>query len=306
MRRRIKLTESDLRNLISKSVNRILKENDEDEYDWENVDWGSADYEPDEHTKDFQNHMSWRNKEEVDANDRVMSGDLDGTFIPPEDYERANEFFRDQEASKERPDAKRHWDWGYKSALPDDLTTLTLPDGIDEYEAQATDLNSRFNESRIRRIVRESIKRSLRENEEYDWDEFEADPEGTKDLENDISWNIKDISDRKGMADTMPEELMWDEKNDMYPSHDDMGFFKDDLEPYDNGYDSIYGDRDVSDEYYGDSDYRFTHDEWNEDDPLMNLDRAFEPTSDLNRRYNESKIRRIVRESLRRASRRRR
>jgi hypothetical protein len=154
-------------------------------------------------------------------------------------------------------------------------------------------------ESDLRNLISESVKRILKENDEYDWDEFEADPEGTKDLENDISWNIKDIGDRKGMADTMPEELMWDEKNDMYPSHDDMGFFKDDLEQYDNGYDSIYGDRDVSDEYYGDSDYRFTHDEWNEDDPLMNLDRAFEPTSDLNRRYNESKIRRIVRESMR-------
>ena len=164
----------------------------------------------------------------------------------------------------------------------------------------------RLTESDLRNLISESVRRILKENDEYDWDEFEADPEGTKDLENDISWNIKDIGDRKGMADTMPEELMWDEKNDMYPSHDDMGFFKDDLEQYDNGYNSIYGDRDVSDEYYGDSDYRFTHDEWNEDDPLMNLDRAFEPTSDLNRRYNESKIRRIVRESLRRASRRRR
>lgn len=160
MRRRIRLTESDLRNLISESVRRILKENED--YDWENVDWGSANYEPDEDMKDFQNHMSWRNKEEVDANDRVMSGDLDGTFIPPEDYERANEFFRDQEVSKERPDAKRHWDWGYKSALPDDLSTLTLPDGIGEYEAQATDLNKRYNESKIRRIVRESLRRASR------------------------------------------------------------------------------------------------------------------------------------------------
>jgi len=163
----------------------------------------------------------------------------------------------------------------------------------------------RLTESDLRNLISESVRRILKENDEYDWDEFEADPEGTKDLENDISWNIKDIGDRKGMADTMPAEVMWDERNDMYPSQDDIRFYNDGGQ-YDNGYNSIYGDRDVSDEYYGDSDYRFTHDEWGGDDPLMDVDRIYEPDSDINSQYNESKIRRIVRESLRRASRRRR
>lgn len=147
-----RLRGSDLRRVISENVKRVLREFDEP-YDWEGLD---------DDRKDFENFLSWRNKEEVDANDRVMSGDLDGTFIPPEDYERANEFFRDQEMAKERPDAKRHWDWGYKSALPDDLATLTLPDGIGEYEAQAIDLNRLFDESKIRRTVRESLRRASR------------------------------------------------------------------------------------------------------------------------------------------------
>ena len=250
MRHRVRLTESDLRNLISKSVNRILNEAEYRGVNLGGLDtntWGGS------RIDDLMDNQGWdtaRVQKVVDNANRRLGN-----------------------KSNRQPIAN------YRNAK---------------------------NESILRTIVRESVKRILKENEEYDWDEFEADPEGTKDLENDISWNIKDIGDRKGMADTMPEELMWDEKNDMYPSHDDIGFFKDDLEQYDNGYDSIYGDRDVSDEYYGDSDYRFTYDEWNDDDPLMNIDRAYEPTSDLNRRYNESKIRRIVRESLRRASRRRR
>jgi hypothetical protein len=109
------------------------------------------------------------------------------------------------------------------------------------------------------------------------------------------------------MRNAYPDSMLYsDDGSENGHDFDNFELTKDELlnaeldnDPYDNGYDDIFGDRDVSDEYFNDSDYRFTHDEWNEDDPLMNLDRAYEPTSDLNRRYNESKIRRIVRESMR-------
>ena len=172
----------------------------------------------------------------------------------------------------------------------------------------------RLRESDLRRLISESVNRKLRENEEYDLYEFEEDPEGTKEIENQISWDIKNGRDKIAMRNAYPDSMLYsDDGSENGYDFDNFGLTKDELlnaeldnDPYDNGYEGIFGDRDVSDEYFNDSDYRFTHDEWNEDDPLMNLDRAYEPTSDLNRRYNESKIRRIVRESLRRASRRRR
>ena len=167
----------------------------------------------------------------------------------------------------------------------------------------------RLNESSLRDMIKESVKRILREYEEYDWDDFESsnNKQAYKDFDNDISWDIKNLSDRRAMSDSMPDSLMRDEKMKTYPSREELrGYHDKDFEPYNDGFEDIYGNgnRDaVSDNYFSDSDYRFSHDEWADDDffgPVNNVDRMYDPNSDLNRRFtkNESKLRRIVRESL--------
>lgn len=167
----------------------------------------------------------------------------------------------------------------------------------------------RLNESSLRNMIKESVKRILKEYEEYDWDDFESsnDKQAYKDFDNDISWDIKNLSDRRAMSDSMPDSLMRDEKMNTYPSREELrGYHDEDFEPYNDGFEDIYGNENrdaVSDNYFSDSDYRFSHDEWADDDffgPVNNVDRMYDPNSDINRRFtkNESKIRRIVRESL--------
>lgn len=167
----------------------------------------------------------------------------------------------------------------------------------------------KLNESSLRNMIKESVKRILKEYEEYDWDDFESsnDKQAYKDFDNDISWDIKNLSDRRAMSDSMPDSLMRDEKMNTYPSREELrGYHDADFEPYNDGFEDIYGNENrdaVSDNYFSDSDYRFSHDEWADDDffgPVNNVDRMYDPDSDLNRRFtkNESKIRRVVRESL--------
>ena len=82
MKRTIKLTESELRRMIAESVKRVLKETED--YDWDGLD---------QERKDWENLMSWRNKEEVDANDRVITNDLDGRYMSDEDQKRFDNFY---------------------------------------------------------------------------------------------------------------------------------------------------------------------------------------------------------------------
>ena len=167
----------------------------------------------------------------------------------------------------------------------------------------------KLNESSLRNMIKESVKRILKEYEEYDWDDFESsnDKQAYKDFDNDMSWDIKNLSDRRAMSDSMPDSLMRDEKMNTYPSREELrGYHDEDFEPYNDGFEDIYGNENrdaVSDNYFSDSDYRFSHDEWADDNffgPVNNVDRMYDPDSDLNRRFtkNESKIRRAVRESL--------
>ena len=106
MRKIIRLTESELRHMIAESVRRVLRE--QDEYDWDNLD---------QDRKDFENHLSWRNKEEVDANDRAISkgSSPKSVGMSDDEYKRWDKYFEREKDT--RPNAKMHWDWGYKSGI---------------------------------------------------------------------------------------------------------------------------------------------------------------------------------------------
>ena len=71
---------------------------------------------------------------------------------------------------------------------------------------------------------------------------------------------------------------------------------------YDSGYEKMYGDRDINDEYFSDSDYRFKNDEWEWDlspeDRKGMVDDRFNKDSVFNKAYTESRIHRIVKESV--------
>ena len=83
MKRTIRLTESELRNMISESVRRVLRE--QGEYDWE-------EYEQDpESTKDYDNDASWSNKEAADFHDLVLSKPWDA----PYDSDEEEDYYRD-------------------------------------------------------------------------------------------------------------------------------------------------------------------------------------------------------------------
>ena len=157
MKQTIKLRESELRRMIVESVKRVLKETED--YDWDGLD---------QERKDWENLMSWRNKEEVDANDRVITNDLDGRYMSDEDQKRFDNFYDNYYNAK--PNAKRHWDFGYKSGV-EDPRNLTFNDEIWKYDDQTTDdpsLYKYYFESisrKINRIVSESVKRVLRESQ---------------------------------------------------------------------------------------------------------------------------------------------
>ena len=55
----------------------------------------------------------------------------------------------------------------------------------------------RLTESDLRRIVKESVKKMLREQEDYNWERFEEDPEETKRWENQLSWRNKEEVDNR-------------------------------------------------------------------------------------------------------------
>ena len=142
----------------------------------------------------------------------------------------------------------------------------------------------RLTESALHRIIKESVKRILSENsfDEYDWDLYNRYPE-VKDEDNEDSWNEKAYKDNRARRFTDP--------NDSYDI-DDYTEDNDYEGSYDDGVSSFGGiGRDVNDEYFNDSDYRFTHNGW--DDELTdyhtdfdeNPDEFYDPDSSLNRHY---------------------
>lgn len=157
----------------------------------------------------------------------------------------------------------------------------------------------RLTESELKNMISESVKRVLNEQEEYDWSFVEEDPENTKSYENDISWDEKNAADAKARD----EIAIWD--IDGAPD----GWFGDFPQyntnqgaDYDSGYEKMYGDRDINDEYFSDSDYRFKNDEWEWDlspeDRKGMVDDRFDKDSVFNKAYTESRIHRIVKESV--------
>lgn len=160
----------------------------------------------------------------------------------------------------------------------------------------------RLNESSLRTMIKEAIVGILNEDkEEFDWDWFNEYP-NAREVDMDYDWNVKNARDKEALRRTVPDTFK-DDFDDLELDKNNRGYLRDEESGYDSGYDEAYGDRDISDDYFSDSDYRFSHDEWADDDffgPVNNVDRMYDPNSDINRRFtkNESKIRRIVRESL--------
>lgn len=98
-----RITESRLRSIIREAVEDAMSDFDEP-YDYEGLD---------DERKDFENFLSWRNKDEVDANDRVMT--MDVADFDDDDQRRFDSVMNDM--ADTRPNARRHWDWGYRSGL---------------------------------------------------------------------------------------------------------------------------------------------------------------------------------------------
>lgn len=96
-------------------VGKILKEEHEP-YNWEGLD---------DDRKEFEKHLLWRNKEEVDANDRVITNPL--SYMNKQDCDRVRRMIQANRTSK--PGAKMSWDWGYKSGRgvddPTDVKTIS-------------------------------------------------------------------------------------------------------------------------------------------------------------------------------------
>lgn len=163
MKRTIRLKESELRNMISESVKRVLRE--QGEYDWK-------EYEQDpESVKDYDNDASWSNKEAADFHDKVLSRPSD----MPLDDDEINYYDKLLRRDYKGP----HYPNGYKNQL--NLGDETELDSIygntadhlsnhnwdrlgyfyDKAE-QERQSQSGLNESHIHRIVSETINRMLR------------------------------------------------------------------------------------------------------------------------------------------------
>ena len=111
----------------------------------------------------------------------------------------------------------------------------------------------RLRESELRQMISESVRRALKEQDEYNWDEFEEDPEGTKELDNDASWSNKEAADFHDLVLSKP----WDAPFD---SDEEGDYFRDLMQRdykgphYPNGYKNVldYGpnfDTEISDVY---------------------------------------------------------
>jgi hypothetical protein len=120
MKKLIRLTESDLHNIIENTVRRVLKESEEP-YDWDNLD---------DERKDFENFTSWRNKDEIDKLDRAMTKPKYART--PEDNEAISRCLIDKECfpNGNTDNAKRSWDWGYKSGIRNESKLRRIDKGI--------------------------------------------------------------------------------------------------------------------------------------------------------------------------------
>lgn len=190
MKKTIRLSESELHRVIKESVRKILKE-DSEPYKWEGLD---------DDRKEFEKHLSWRNKEEVDANDKAITNPL--SYMNKQDSDRIGQMIQANRTSK--PGAKMSWDWGYKSGRgvddPTDVKTISdfekaedefvnpydskhwhdyalrdeFWDGIPESRTLNTKKTIRLSESDLHRVISETVKRVLKETyNPFDDDGFE-------------------------------------------------------------------------------------------------------------------------------------
>ena len=153
----------------------------------------------------------------------------------------------------------------------------------------------RLRESELRRMISESVKRVLREQEEYDWEEFEQDPEVIKDYDNDASWSNKEAADFHDKVLSKPSDMPIDD--------DEIEYFskllgRDYKGPdFPNGYKNQlnFGDKTELDSIYGDTVDHLNDDDW--DRTGYSYDKA-EQERQSQSGLNERRIRRIVKESI--------
>lgn len=167
----------------------------------------------------------------------------------------------------------------------------------------------KLRESELRRMITESVRniirgmqlparRPIREqydnpNMEYDWEEFEEDPEYIKDIENNASWNTKNAADDESRELAHIDIEQGPYKHINYDKHA-VEYW----DPYWNNQKG-WGDAPKND-YFNDSDYRFKHNGWERSSShFMDNHETFRDNPD--RFYkNESKLRKHIAESLRR------
>lgn len=121
-------------------------------------------------------------------------------------------------------------------------------------------------EGRLRRIVAEATMRVIRESvsaehDEYDWSGFYDDPEWVKEIENQASWDYKNGKEKHAFNKSCPDTF---KERHLATTHDeDWALGRGDIGGgFDDSYTTQFDDRDVSDEYFTDSDFMFSHDEW--------------------------------------------
>ena len=143
----------------------------------------------------------------------------------------------------------------------------------------------RLTENNLHRIILESVKRILKEKEEYDWDYSEEDLPFIKKIENDASWKEKEVNDRN----LRNASQIWDlQGSSMYNHKNNFGAGYDgniSNEDFDN-----ISDR-VNDSYFENGPYRFvTNTKWDDDDfPFEDeeVEELFSPSSSYNKPYKK-------------------
>lgn len=167
----------------------------------------------------------------------------------------------------------------------------------------------RLRESELKKLIENSVRMALNERNEHNKEDYEWEymnyPD-TKETDNEWSWQVKNAHDKADIAFSKPLSMYND--GTVY----DLG---DKPKSKDIAYQDYYGgdfpeNKEASDEYFKDSDYRFTHDGWHldGDDNLMDREEEFhEPESEFSKDFDkayaqneslERKIDRIVSESI--------
>lgn len=118
-------------------------------YNWENL------MNDPQVQKDFENFLSWRNKEARDKQDRLAT--MATQDMTDDDWRDFDYYDQLAQSGLNKTDAKPSWDYGYQGKYNDPYKHGNFADMATASKEHAA------NESKIRKIIHDAIKECLRQ-----------------------------------------------------------------------------------------------------------------------------------------------